>query len=536
MPPDFEGFAHWEKMHCPRPTTPMTDDVFNRYLSLGFSRAMDEFGCPVGCVWKAYNYYTYMSTPVQPTISSGEESLEAHLQRYERTLAEIVPRIGALWREQWLPSILPGLEKTRRQDYASMSDQGLLAAFNEALERFGERYVIHGKINFNLVSASRFADFYNQHFHPEDETEAYDALQGFPTKSLEAGRGLWHLSRMIKRSPTLTELFEKADTRELPGLLEQSQEGSLFLENLRVYLDDFGWRNDVFELMDPSWRENPVIPLNALQGYLHLQDTDDPDVRYQQAIQRRLALVSSARAQLSSDELEEFDRLYEAASDYLTVTEDHNYYIDQIGNTIMRLPLLEAGSRLVRRHLINEPNDVFRLHVAELQEALEAGADFRTTTADRRIEMEKWALIIPPPTLGMRPPPSGDPFEEGIIRMFGVLPEPSSDPLVINGLPASPGVVQGRARVVRHLEEASKLRKGDIMVCEMTMPPWTPLFSTVAAVVADTGGILSHCAIVAREYRMPCVVATVIGTSVIHDGMLLTVDGSKGLVRIDATI
>ncbi len=78
------------------------------------------------------------------------------------------------------------------------------------------------------------------------------------------------------------------------------------------------------------------------------------------------------------------------------------------------------------------------------------------------------------------------------------------------------------------------MRPGDVLVCEMTMPPWTPLFSIATAVVADTGGVLSHCAIVSREYGMPCVVGTQIGTAVLQDGMLLTVDGSQGIVRIDA--
>ena len=72
------------------------------------------------------------------------------------------------------------------------------------------------------------------------------------------------------------------------------------------------------------------------------------------------------------------------------------------------------------------------------------------------------------------------------------------------------------------------------MVCEMTMPPWTPLFVTVNAVVADTGGVLSHCAIVSREYRMPCVVGTQVGTALLQDGIKITVDGSTGIVRIDS--
>jgi pyruvate,water dikinase len=119
-------------------------------------------------------------------------------------------------------------------------------------------------------------------------------------------------------------------------------------------------------------------------------------------------------------------------------------------------------------------------------------------------------------------------------KMLGLLPvEPSTDPDVITGVAASPGTVQGTAKVVRSLNEASKLQHGDIMVCEMTMPTWVPLFATVRAVVADSGGILSHCAIVAREFHLPAVVGTRVGTEAIKDGMTITVDGNKGLVRIE---
>jgi pyruvate,water dikinase len=108
--------------------------------------------------------------------------------------------------------------------------------------------------------------------------------------------------------------------------------------------------------------------------------------------------------------------------------------------------------------------------------------------------MSEWAKIVPPPTLGTPPPPPAseeelEPFEEALVnKMLGVmyLPEPNTDPSVINGTAASPGTVQGVAKVVRSLSEASKLNPGDIMVCEMTMPPWTPLFATVGGIVADT--------------------------------------------------
>jgi pyruvate,water dikinase len=93
-------------------------------------------------------------------------------------------------------------------------------------------------------------------------------------------------------------------------------------------------------------------------------------------------------------------------------------------------------------------------------------------------------------------------------------------------------VVRGPARIVRSPSEEVRLSRGDVLVAETTAPAWTPLFATVAALVTDTGGVLSHGAIVAREYRIPAVVGTGAATARIRDGQILEVDGSAGLVRI----
>jgi pyruvate,water dikinase len=384
-----------------------------------------------------------------------------------------------------------------------------------------------------------FVDFYNELFDPEETTEAYEALQGFPTRSVDAGRGLWALGRTVSKSAELGHVFERHTPETLVSELEKSEIGRSFLVALRSYLNEFGWRSDAFELADPSWRENPLVPLNAIQGYMHLDDSDDPELRYQEAIKRREELLASARGRLEGDpqKLGKFNQLYALAEPYATLTEDHNYYIDQIGNTVMRLPILEMGRRLVERDCIDDVGDIFHLTFEEIRSAFE-GSKCQNLVALRKSEIERWSNVVPVPTIGEPPPHEGeeDPLEAALGKFFGIPAEPSMDPDIIPGLGASPGTVQGRAKVVRNLSEASKLEKGDIMVCEMTMPPWTPLFSIVSAVVADTGGPLSHCAIVSREYKMPCVVGTVIGTSVIRDGMMLTVDGAKGIVRIDSRI
>jgi phosphoenolpyruvate synthase/pyruvate phosphate dikinase len=117
-------------------------------------------------------------------------------------------------------------------------------------------------------------------------------------------------------------------------------------------------------------------------------------------------------------------------------------------------------------------------------------------------------------------------------KFFGGPPPVSDDPDVLFGAAGSPGVVRGPARVIRDIADAARLQPGDIMVTATTAPPWTPLFATAAAVVTDTGGVLSHCAVVAREYRIPAVVGTGFGTQAIADGQIVEVDGERGVVRI----
>jgi pyruvate,water dikinase len=104
---------------------------------------------------------------------------------------------------------------------------------------------------------------------------------------------------------------------------------------------------------------------------------------------------------------------------------------------------------------------------------------------------------------------------------------------VIDGVAGSPGTYTGIARVVKSLDEAGDLEDGEIMVCEMTLPPWVPMFAIAGAVVADVGGVMSHCAIVAREFAIPCVVGSVNGTKRIESGQTVTVDGTNGNVWLD---
>ena len=531
-----QGFWAWDKIHAPRPITPLAGDTIARTLADGFTQGQSEFASFLGMAFWHVNYYAYFA--FYPLEDLGGESISERSARYEEALEKLVPRVGQLWEQEWLPSLLPDVIRARDLDYASLSDADLAAEMEHQIPQIVFRWAIHGKINFILVAASRFSDFYKELVKPEDETEGYEALQGFVTRSLDAGRGLWRLSRIVRNNPGLTKAFNELEPKALLVELEKTVDGRSFLGELTAYLTEFGWRSDaVYDIADIPWREDPSIPLSTLQGYIRLDEDANPDMLFERSVKRREELLAKARDAAAGDPVKaaKLEELYEAARRNMQVTEDHAFWIDQLGVNTFRLPVLEAGRRMTQRDQFSQPDNVFYLLLDELKDALLNGGDRKTLTAQRRAEMARFAEIVPPLTLGEPPPMSDDPFVDAVIvRMLGPVFEPPREPDILRGLPASPGVVRGVAKVVRSLSEASKLQEGDVMVCEMTVPPWTPLFSTVSAVVADTGGILSHCAIVAREYKLPAVVGTVFGTRTIKDGMTITVDGSKGIVRIES--
>ena len=106
------------------------------------------------------------------------------------------------------------------------------------------------------------------------------------------------------------------------------------------------------------------------------------------------------------------------------------------------------------------------------------------------------------------------------------------DDHLFTGIPASPGRYTGRVRVIRDESEFDRLQPGEVLVCPITSPAWSVLFPSVGALVTDTGGVLSHPAIIAREYQVPAVVATGNATGLLHDGQLVTVNGSSGEIEL----
>ena len=536
-PGDEQIFWTFDRMHFPNPIPPLVDAFLEASIGDGLTAAFAHYDVPLRAESRrinTYHYESYVPRHLPP------EELAAMGQRSQEKVGAAMGRLGETWRDEWYPAIRERLAAWERFDLPSAALPALRAHLDETLARHRELWQIHFRLAVPmLLSMSLFQEFYRDLFEDDDPFNAHRLLQGLGNETVRANRELWRLSRRALAVPEVGRVFEERPAAEIAGALEGSTEGRAFLAALRAYLDEHGRRGgDFLDLDRPSWVEDPTPVLDSLKGYVA---NAEYDLEAQEAglAAERERLVAAARERLRGYPQQvrgQFEQLLQAAQEGAVLSEDHGYYIDWQGAYRVRMVLLECGRRLAEAGNIVERDDVFLLTFAEVRNALAAptGGDRRALVAQRRAEMAHFRAVPPPPVLGTMPPggPPDDPMARAIKRFFGGPPPAAQEPGSVRGNAGSPGKATGRAVIVRSLAEASRLRRGDVLVAETTAPPWTPLFATVAAVVTDTGGILSHSAVVAREYRIPAVVGAGAATATIRDGQLVEVDGDAGVVRI----
>lgn len=314
--------------------------------------------------------------------------------------------------------------------------------------------------------------------------------------------------------------------------LAASEPGRSFRGAVEEFLQKYGWRAADLDIAEPTWAEQPGPVYNLIREYA-ARDDYDPESEMKSLVTARKAREDHLLQRLSGGPVDLFRQALGGAQQYLPIQEDHNFWIDQQGISVQRIPVLEAGRRLEAAGRIRDGRDVFLLKYGDLQDALRGASGSLADLVERyRRERETNRRLTPPPVLGTPPPVEED--NPMVTKFFGGMPPESPDPRIINGNAASAGRVTGTARVILTLDDAERLAPGEILVCPATMPPWTPLFAYAAAVVTDHGGILSHTAIVAREYQIPAVVGTKVATAIIQDGQTVTVDGIAGTVKLES--
>ncbi|OAI44563.1 hypothetical protein AYO38_00265 [bacterium SCGC AG-212-C10] len=521
-----EGFLLWEQeqLHFPHAMTPLSGQFICRVITSGLGGHLKKMGAPVaGVLGRRINTYIYQAVmPDFALIEGTEERMKATVAAhgftmYQRWCDEFQGRVEAL------------NESIRSFDYDGATDAELGRQFETVLAAVDEMWDIHFQLLPGFYTSVAFKGACAAMFGFEG-LEAYEMIQGRMNKSVESGSKLYQLTKSA--SPAVRAVIEGNTSVAAMQQLAGSEEGRAFLVDLQAYLDVYGWRTGSFDLINPSWIERPEMALDSVR--LMFRATVDPADEQARGAERADVLANECRAKLADNPaaLGEFNFLLDCARNYPLLQENHNFYLDQKFFAIGRMAMLGFGRRLAKAGVIAETEDIHFLQIEDIQ-AYFAGdtSSKQDVVAAGKAELAKWKDVTPSLALGARPPvEGGDPF---LTDFFGKSEtKHSDDAKVLKGTPSSRGVATGTARVIRNLADADRVQDGDILVCDMTTPAWTPLFGSLAAIVSDSGGPLSHCAVVCREYGLPCVTGTRVATATIPDGARITVDGATGTVTI----
>ena len=517
----------WDQMHCPLPLTPLSQEIGLAPLLDGFNRTFDVTGMPVYLEEKHAHGYAFVR------LALFNDDPEVRTAVRNRDMEARADRILELWNTEYQPEV-----EALTRSLWSLDERGL--TLTELVDRLDQVRMIrrrHGELHALVMNpasfaGNRFFEFCTQEFGEGEEMLDAELTQGFPNKSLESANALWELAQEARQRPAVEDLLRNQPTSEFLAKMDSVKGGGEFRSLLDSFLDEYGHRNESFsEYIFPSWREEPVFPIFIVRSYLDAEDDSSPKALHERSAKRREERVKECEAKLSGEpeKLATFRAWLVSAQQRTVLLEDHNFYIDQQGHSAVRVPLLAIGRHLAAQETISAPDDVFYLWIADIEEAAaNSGRDFRPQVEGRKAERERWMRVLPPASIG-----TGAVVANPLDRFFGGDVAEPSDPSEITGLAGSAGVVRGTARFIPTLSEVERLSPGEILVTYATAPPWTPLFAVAGGIVTDVGGALSHCAVVAREYGVPAVVGTKVATQRIKDGMLITVDGTNGVVRIE---
>ncbi len=337
-------------------------------------------------------------------------------------------------------------------------------------------------------------------------------------RTFEVHRELEALARTARESPELVARLARS-SEEIARAVDRGELGE-FGRELAELRRRHGHRLAARDLSYPTWGERPELVVDMVRRLAAATPaTARADVE---------SVLSSVRERLETGPLGGIRwRLFELGlhwcQEYYAVRENMRYHADYFLAAFRSLAL--AAARVLRdRGALEREGDVFYLTREELLDALrgESPPDLSERAAGRRREYDGFGAAVPPEVIW------GD-EDGGADRVPDA--DPESGPGRFEATPASPGTVEGVARIVRSVEELESVESGDVVVATATDPTWTSYLSLAAGLVLEVGGLLSHGAIIARELGIPAVVDLAGGTTVLHTGDRIRVDGGRGIVE-----
>jgi pyruvate,water dikinase len=462
----------------------------------------------------------------------------------------LIAELGAL-RVPDLPEYEP--DEVAFEDNRNTAFYEVLDSYGRAL-RLGDLMWQH-HFEFLLLgygAYATFADFCKSQLPDIPDQHIAQMVAGIDVLLFRPDAELRRLARLAIDSGVDGAFAADRSPDEIDAALGESEAGRAWLAELEQVKDP--WFNmatgDGLYHYYRSWLDDPRIPYSSLTGHIEALRAGRQIERPTEEIEReRERLASEYGALLPDDARKPFADLLALARTVFPYVEEHKFYCDYWFLTQWWNKIREFGALLAGRGFLRDGEDVFHLTRHEVASALDelvltwatggvalGPHHWPPIVARRKQLLEGLAAWSPPPALGVTPEAVTDPMT---IMLWGVTTERVQEwaraqdgGAELRGAAAAPGVIEGIARVIRSVEDLESLQDGEILVCGSTSPAWAPIFPKLGATVTDVGGVMSHAAIVCREYGLPAVVGTGRATSRIRTGQLIRVDGSAGIVTI----
>ena len=359
------------------------------------------------------------------------------------------------------------------------------------------------------------------------EKNAADTLaQSVPHNvTSEMGLALLDVADVIRPHP---EVVAFLDTVEDEGFLDELPKlhgGQEAQAAIRAYLDTYGMRClGEIDITRPRWSERPTTLVPVILGHIKNLEAGAAERRFEQGRQEARAkeqeVLERLRTQPDGErKADEAKRMIDRVRTF-TGYREYPKYAMVSRYFVYKRAVLDEAERLVQRDVLREQEDIFYLTFDEFHDVVRMNRVDDELIRQRRDEFKSDQALTPPRVLT-----SDGEVVAGAYRRDDV---PAG---ALVGLPVSAGIIEGRARVILDMAEA-ELEPGDILVTAHTDPSWSPLFVAITGLVTEVGGLMTHGAVIAREYGLPAVVGVEHATQLIRDGQRIRVNGTDGYIEI----
>ncbi|MBI1376470.1 MAG: hypothetical protein GC157_03160 [Frankiales bacterium] len=566
---EYEDSMFWfqDGVHWPKPLLPWDASLMEvAIVALSQYNTRHLLVPPAnGIDFRIVNGYTYLS-PVPAPEADIPARAEQFMQRaghyfvnwnqlYENWLVKIRDLVKGMEALEFSP--LPDVEPLEVVTSGAGKGAGgqIQANYLELLNSASTLWQYHFEfLNLGYAAYLDFFGFCKQAFPGISDLAIAKMVAGVEVDLFRPDEELKRLARMALDTG-VAEAFSLGDvTATCEALKSSGEAGQAWISSFEQSAEP--WFNfstgSGFSSQDKIWIENVEIPFEFIRGYIDKLRSGADIARPTEAISaERDRIVAEYTSLLASDEdREAFHGKLGLARVVFPYVENHNFYVEHWSHSVIWRKMKDIGGVLAKEGFLEEPEDIFYLKRHEVPDALfdlyhswaapapPRGPSYWPPLVAKRKQiltaLEQWK---PTPALGTPPEVVTEPFT---IMLWGITSDSIANWLgggagedgSLSGMAASPGVVEGPARVIFGPDQINEVQEGEILVAPLTAPSWAPIFGKIQATVTDTGGMMSHAAIVCREYGLPAVTGTGFATSTIRTGQRIRVDGSNGKVTV----